>query len=49
MKREIEIQNSIVEKREQMEKYKDEGKIKEAHALLGEIKELRMELEVERY
>ena len=48
MKREIEIQNSIVEKREQMEKYKDEGKIKEAFALLNEIKDLKMELEVER-
>jgi len=47
MKRSIEIQNAIVEKKKQMADLKAKGDIEGAYALVEEIKALRQELEVE--
>lgn len=47
MKRSVEIQNSIVEKKNQMVKLKDEGNLDGAKAIADEIKALRQELDVE--
>lgn len=47
MKRSVEIQNAIVEKKNQMAALKAKGDIEGAYALATEIKALRQELEVE--
>ena len=47
MNRIVEINNSIVEKKEEMVRLREEGKIEEAFALVKEIDELKKELEVE--
>lgn len=47
MKKNIEIQNAIVDKREKMSELKNAGKIDEAYAILNEIRNLERELEIE--
>lgn len=47
MKRSVEIQNAIVEKKNQMAALKAKGDIEGAYALVSEINALRQELEVE--
>lgn len=47
MKKNIEIQNAIVDKKEKMLELKNAGKIDEAYGVLSEIKNLQRELEIE--
>lgn len=47
MKRSVEIQNAIVDKKKQMAELKAKGDIEGAYALVAEINALRQELEVE--
>lgn len=48
MKRSVEIQNAIVEKKAEMANLKEQGKIAEAYEVLGEVKALKQELDIEK-